>query len=180
MRIIIDGYNLLFAGDLVSDTPRGLEEARQGLIDWLVQYNRKRKHQISVVFDAAGSERPEAFQKPDQSAALAELFPGKIAGIKTVFAPSNKDADTFITEYVIDDTRQSDILVVSSDRTIRNALRATKAKLVKADEFLKELGIKGKRGSQKKPDPPEPPEKTLGISKNEVVGWLKVFGFEEE
>lgn len=119
MRILIDGYNLLMqTPDLCS---LALEEARDELIGRLAHYKRLKGHHITVVFDGRGSGR---------------LSPsgGRQRGIEVVFT-AREDADTWIKRRVSGEG----MVVVSSDRGIRDHVEGMGAVAVTSTEFLRRM-----------------------------------------
>jgi len=52
MLILIDGYNLIRQSDTLRNYERqSLEEGRRALIAKLIEYEKRRRHKITVVFD---------------------------------------------------------------------------------------------------------------------------------
>ena len=125
-RVIIDGYNLLGAS-----TGRGLavdiEAERRGLLERLVLYRRqKRGVKLTVVFDAkAGtslSRRRESFN-----------------GVEVIFAGSGEDADRVIKELAR--KLGSGVVVVSSDREIRDFVERCGGVSISSGEFVERLEL---------------------------------------
>ncbi len=125
-RIIIDGYNLLGAS-----TGRGLtgriEAERNTLLERLSRYRRQKSGvRITVVFDAKGSasldRRRENFK-----------------GIEVVFAGRGEDADSVIKDYVRG--LGGGVVVVSSDKDIREFVRSCGGVSISSGEFLERLEL---------------------------------------
>lgn len=112
--IIIDGYNV--TGVHVGD----MQAARESLLSSLVEYNKRRGHDITVVFDGwkegRGAERHSA-----------------TGGIKVVFSALGERADAVIKKMVTPDRKW---IVVSSDREIQAHAWAAGSVPLGSDEFL--------------------------------------------
>lgn len=125
-RLIIDGYNLLGAS-----TGRGLtgsiEAERKELLERLAVYRKQKSGlKITVVFDARGgttlNRRRESFK-----------------GVEVLFAGSSEDADTVIKDFA----RRfgSGVVVVSSDREIREFVEHCGGVSISSGEFLERLEL---------------------------------------
>lgn len=100
VHLLIDGYNLLNrmgfdAGDL--------ETARNGLLDQLSLYKRERGARITIVFDAYRGLSLDRAKENHK-------------GVEVLFTRQNETADDVIRERIR--TRQSGLIIVSSDRAI--------------------------------------------------------------
>lgn len=122
--IIVDGYNI--TGVLRGD----IEAARDELINAVSDYNKSRGHDITVVFDGwkdgHGRERRYA-----------------TGGIKVVFSALGEKADSAIKRIV---TKDSQWIVVSSDRDIQAHAWAVGSVPVGSEEFLRAVE-RGSAGS---------------------------------
>jgi hypothetical protein len=104
MFILIDGYNLIRQSDTLRRYERrSLEEGRRALIAKLVEYEKKRTHKITVVFD--GGESGWADEGRDRE--------GKINIIYSRHGERADDVIKRIAAHTMEDT-----IVVSSDREI--------------------------------------------------------------
>ena len=66
MLILIDGYNLIRQSDILRNYERqSLEAGRRALISKLIEYEKKKGHKITVVFD--GGKNGSADEGSDQS-----------------------------------------------------------------------------------------------------------------
>ena len=138
MPIVIDGYNLAWAmGDTGRRLQRGdLAGARDLLIQVLADRLGDRRLQTTVVFDAR--EPPEHLPRQTTS-----------RGIRILFAVDQPSADELIIELIEADADPRHLLVVSSDRQIRDAARRHRATAIGVGTFLGKLGLttrSGKRG----------------------------------
>lgn len=110
-RIIVDGYNLMLAGQgLRRDSLGDLEKAREGLMNKLAGYKKITANKITVVFD--GSLEGGIYPKKT-----------KIAGIDVVFSRHPQKADDVIKDAVVKSS--GGLIVVTSDNDLaRTAERA--------------------------------------------------------
>jgi predicted RNA-binding protein with PIN domain len=112
MIILIDGYNLIRQSDSLRRYERKtLEAGRRALIAKLIEYGRKRNHQITVVFD--GIQNGWADEGRDRE-----------EGINIIYSRHGERADDVIKRMAAH--TMEDIIVVSSDREI--------------DSYVKKLG----------------------------------------
>lgn len=95
--IIIDGYNL------IGIYHRDLEAQRERLINTLVQYSRKKRHSITVVFDGW----------KEGSSTEGYSITG---GVRIIYSRLGEKADSVIKRIISNDRREW--IVVSSDRDI--------------------------------------------------------------
>lgn len=101
MIIIVDGYNLLkqlHVGKYID------EDTRMQLIHQLASYQKKRGHEIVLVFD--GGINPWPIQEDK-------------LGVCVVYPGINKSADDYIKVY-ISEFQGQDLLLVSSDRELNH------------------------------------------------------------
>ena len=116
MHILIDGYNLIRQSIHLRRFERhSLEAGRKALIAWLSEYQKKKNHRITVVFD--GWVSGSAQEERDYS-----------AGIHMIYSPKGVKADDVLKKIAA--SAEEEILVVSSDREIASfAIRKGKATL---------------------------------------------------
>lgn len=117
MDLIIDGYNLL-ALDRRLD--RGLEQSRNLLIDHLVRYRQLKMLNLTVVFDGWHSGSANETHRAQD-------------GIRIVFSRLGEKADAVIIRLARE--KNSNAVVVSSDREIRSAVERFGAVAIHAQEF---------------------------------------------
>src|ERR1700712_1360407 len=123
MRILIDGYNLMFAGGLLGKKfgPRGFRQVRNRFLNDLADtLGPLDARQTTVVFDAASAP-----------ADLPHSSTHK--GLSVVYAVDNESADERIEELIAGHSVPKSLTVVSSDRRIRLAASRRKALAVTAD-----------------------------------------------
>jgi predicted RNA-binding protein with PIN domain len=162
MAVLVDGYNVIFADEELADTMRcgQAEKAREALIARLTQYQALSGEPVIVVFDGTVG---------------VGLPPDGRAAVKILYSRSPQKADEILREIIATAPNPRGLTVVSTDREIRRAAKARRAKPVVAESFLKEM----KRLFTREEDapPPEPGEKYgQPVSPNELREWLRIFG----
>lgn len=104
MLILIDGYNLIRQSDNLRRYERkSLEAGRRALINKLVEYEKKKNHQLTVVFDGGKSDWLDEGRDRE----------GKI---NIVYSRFGEKADDVIKRLA--GKAAGDVIVVSSDREI--------------------------------------------------------------
>lgn len=155
--LVVDGHNLIGqTPDISLSDPHDEEK----LIARLEEYHRERETPIIVVFD------------PGQSPPPAKRLRGK--GIKVLFAPPGSKADTLIINLIRKSPYPRGLTIVSSDREVRRAARARRAKTMTAQRFARLLS-RPKRLPLK-----EPTIKEKGLSSSEVEEWMAIFEKREQ
>ncbi len=125
MEIIIDGYNLLFGSSNFSARQEELlENARNRLIEKLNQYKRERNISILIVFD--GWKGGFHTQSQDM-----------VKGIKIIYSELGVKADDVIKQIIEDSAKE--IIVVSSDREIRDFAASHNIVSLSSSEFEKKI-----------------------------------------
>jgi hypothetical protein len=120
MIVIIDGYNLIRQSDTLRRYERkSLEEGRRALIARLLDYEKKKQHKITVVFD--GWKSGSADEGRDREGA-----------IDIIYSSYGEKADDVIKRQIL--RAVGDVIVVSSDREISSfATREGKTALSSPD-----------------------------------------------
>jgi len=116
-RLIIDGYNVM--GTLHRD----LRAQREKFLRELLQYQHRRGHHITVVFDAAGGVHHE-LQRQVHGA------------LEVLYSRSNESADAVIKRLL---QKHPGAILVSSDRELVAWAWAHQAVPVPAEAFLRRL-----------------------------------------
>ncbi|MCB4203798.1 NYN domain-containing protein [Deferribacterales bacterium Es71-Z0220] len=117
MKLVIDGYNLLFK--IFHKEPFSiLEEERDYLAEMLFSYKKIKKHKIMLVFDG---ERADKFQ---------------IKGVSVVFTDAGVSADRYIMDYA---TKDRGVVVVTSDNEIINYVSALGVTAIRSEKFAMKL-----------------------------------------
>jgi predicted RNA-binding protein with PIN domain len=170
MRILIDGYNLMYAiGAMPRNTaPDALRKVRHRFLNELgALIPPIDAHQTTVVFDA--------------SIVLEHLPKSQTQkGMTILFAVDDDDADTRIEALIHKHSSPKNLTVVSTDLRIRQAALRRKAKGVKSEDFWAELKA-GKTKPANRPAAPSREEKARneGLSETESAYWLAEFGHLE-
>lgn len=167
MRILIDGYNLMYAVGLLGKRlgPDRFRKARQRFLSALARaLSPVDAHQTTVVFDAA--------TPPDEFPAVTAF-----QGITVVFAVGDENADARIEQLIARHPAPKSLTVVSSDHRVRQAASRRKARALSADAFLDQLE------SSRRPAPPAAaaePVRERTLSAGESAYWQQVFADVED
>nr|PJZ92152.1 RNA-binding protein [Leptospira ellisii] len=122
--VAIDGFNLIYKFPDLEDRmyQNQLKSARQGLLELLDSYSKKKKKQdFHVFFDG---------KKEVGSEVLQETF-----GRLNVYFSRDRKADDLIKEFVRTRVRPSDVQVVSSDKEIFFHAKKWGAHPITSEEF---------------------------------------------
>ena len=129
MALLVDGYNLIHAANIVGRGlgPRGLERARQALLDTLAAaLPDAERARATIVFDAAsappGLPRQHLYQ-----------------GMTVRFAVGYESADELLEELIGADSAPKRLTVVSSDHRVQRAARKRRATAIDSDVWFAEL-----------------------------------------
>ena len=129
MSLLVDGYNLIYAANIVGPGigPRGLERARQALLDTLAAAlpDAERTRTV-IVFDAASAPPGLPRQLTHQ-------------GMLVRFAAGYESADELLEELIVADSAPKRLTVVSSDHRVQRAARKRRAKAIDSDVWFAEL-----------------------------------------
>jgi len=106
--LVIDGYNLLY--ELSSVNPENIPKTREGLVNHLEPLVGVIAERITIVFDGRQKDDAEKLRE-------SEI-------VEVIYSPQDKTADSVIQNLVWKEQKAEDILVVSSDRAIRDAAAA--------------------------------------------------------
>ena len=160
MHLLIDGYNLMWAGNIVgrpgpgTSLARSREEVLAVLVRILEPHERAR---TTIVFDAADApphlERDYTYH-----------------GIRVLFSARGEWADDALAELAAECHHRRELLVVSSDHRVQIAARRAGAQAVDADRWLADRF----RVAQHVKTPPTG-TKPAAPSADEVAAWLAVF-----
>jgi predicted RNA-binding protein with PIN domain len=135
MFIIIDGYNLIRQSDILRRYERrSLEEGRRALIAKLAEYEKKKAHKITVVFD--GGEGGWADEGRDRE--------GKI---NIIYSRHGERADDVIKRMAADTMEET--VVVSSDREISSYVAQLGKTPLASPEFEKIMNNVDSESSRK-------------------------------
>ncbi|NWF98591.1 MAG: NYN domain-containing protein [Nitrospirae bacterium] len=118
--IIIDGYNL------IGTAHRDLKKQRETLINSLIEYKKRKGHEITLVFDGWRSG----------SAKESHIITG---GIKIIYSRIGDTADSVIKRIISKERREW--IVVTSDRAIADYAWQNASIPISSDDFYKALFI---------------------------------------
>ena len=129
MSLLVDGYNLIYAANIVGPGigPRGLERARQALLNTLAAaLPEAERARTVIVFDAAAAPPGLPRQLTHQ-------------GMLVRFAAGYESADELLEELIVADSAPKRLTVVSSDHRVQRAARKRRAKAIDSDVWFAEL-----------------------------------------
>ncbi|MBM3998416.1 MAG: hypothetical protein FJ297_02545 [Planctomycetes bacterium] len=162
MRLLIDGYNVLFQSDILGRGrgPGFLVRARQSLLREIAsRLTDDERREATVVFDARDA--------PPGGREACEF-----RGITVLFARDHEDADALIEELIAGCHGPRSLTVVSSDRRIRAAARRRRAASVDSETWLESIRMR-KRGAA---EPSEPrSEKPDAVGDTGMGEWRAYF-----
>jgi len=165
MRVLVDGYNVLFTLHLLP-RPGGaaaLQVARQRLLDLIHAHLGLAARDVLVIFDAR--EAPKGV--PDAYA---------YHGIKVLFAKERKEADDLIELLIQQESVPRRLTVVSSDQRLRLAATRRGAQAVRAEEFLEWMEKQAAAERLRSTRPATPDDHAAEATPAEPDHWLKEFG----
>lgn len=146
-KYIIDGNNLIGKiKDLWALQKSDKQMSRIKLVKILDGYFRNKKVKVSLHLDGFAAD-------PIPSEKLK------------LYYSNNKSADSKIKEEIDNSTVPKTIMVVSSDHSVQNYARVNSCKIIKSEEFVRELNAKQKNDKED--------EITKSISDDEIK---KLFG----
>ena len=161
MPVVIDGYNLLH-------TARGVEGCshlgRRQLCEMVAGWSHRTGEPALLVFDGA-----------QPSEALASQLHAE--GVDVVYSGADRSADEVIGEQIRVSSAPRRLIVISTDRAIRQAARRRRCPHATSAEFLE---LMARVLSRPQRPQVEPPEKRKGTPPEEVDDWLRQFGFDPE
>ncbi len=129
MELLIDGYNLLWAGNIVGPQGPGtsLQRSRRALLELLCRWiPAERRARTLIVFDATNA--PPGLPKR-----------GTWEQIEIEFAERREEADDVLIRLIEASTDPRRLVVVSSDHRIQRAARRRGARAVDSEEWLREV-----------------------------------------
>lgn len=188
MHIVIDGYNLIYAPGRSARPPQHRprrpsrthqERVREHLISQLASYRdalqqtrarslpperRPPSLRITVVFDSHPQGRPY----PTREEHL---------GIEVAYSGPGVEADQTIKEMVRRSDHRRDMLVVTSDVSLRTVCRRLGAQVIDSASFRSRLLRQLRRARLE--ESAEPLGKQEGVPDSEVEYWLRDLGLLE-
>jgi predicted RNA-binding protein with PIN domain len=168
MRILIDGYNLMYARGLLGGKrrPASLHRVRTRFLNELVQVLPPiDAHQTTVVFDASLAPRDLPSETTHK-------------GLTILYAVGDENADARIEELLAHHPTPKTLTVVSSDNRVRQAASRRKARVLTSEEFLEALDEQQRKPGRPASAPAEPSEQSLRervLSDEERAFWQDTF-----
>jgi len=159
MPYVIDGNNLIgFSPDIDYDDP----ESRIKLIDLVKKYQSVKKNNIILVFDGEPENGPH-YQKYSNK-------------FRIIYPNYGESADEVIKKILMEFSNLNDVIVITSDRELRQYSKDKGAKVINSIEFYHEIKrvsklYKKKRISDKRIN--------IKLSEKEIDNWLKIFNDEK-
>ncbi len=155
MPYIIDGNNLVGSSpDISLEDP----DARDKVIEIVRQFQQNRKNSVTVVFDGQPGEVVKVQDMPSK--------------FNIVYPRNGVTADDEIKHILNGFTYFKEVVLVTSDRALKDFARKKGAKTVNAIEFYYELKrfsrVHGKKEEKKK-------RIEVELSDSEVDQWMKIF-----
>ena len=134
--MIIDGYNMIYGWDSMKALAEiDITTAREKLIDELFSYQAYLGHRMILVFD--GYRRPDNYGTSYRR--------GK--DMKIVYTRTNQTADQYIEEITGEMKKKYNLIVVTSDNLIQNAVFAQGAMRMSARELENQIRFRRGQGS---------------------------------
>src|SRR2546427_4579787 len=119
-RLIVDGYNIIFAWpELSALKDVNLQDARELLIATLADYAAMTRQKVTVVFDS--------HRRPD-----AEASQQDVSGIQVVYSGRKTSADHVIERLLFDAKSTDEVTVATSDGLQRDMALGRQIKTVSA------------------------------------------------
>jgi uncharacterized protein len=182
LRLLIDGYNLLFATGAAQ--PRGkpvdLTRARERLLGQLAKVlDAQQRSATHIVFDA-GSGR--------KTAENTQVYQGMLIS----FASDYAEADDLLEQLIRQHPQPRKLTVISSDVRIQRCARSRKASWLTCDQWLMQtLEDHGWQETARWPQhaaaasqidtPNEKPTETReSLAPEDVTRWLREFGWTDD
>lgn len=158
--LIVDAYNVLHVTGVLPPELAGLEAP--DLADLIAQ-SRWGRHQAIVQCDGT---KPRDVRAVDRGS------------VRVSYAGGGASADAAIERLVNESSHPRRITVVSNDREVQRAARRRGARVLRADDFLRQLAAdaarapRGRRSVAKRDPGP--------LTPRQVEAWLRYFGIDPE
>ena len=123
---LVDGYNVLYQSQkLLKLIRQDMETAREAFIDKVAHYCIQTGHHVVVVFDGRG---PQVVQKVAHNR--------NVPSLEVLYSPGHLTADAVIERMVYQAPRKMEVIVVTSDRGVRDLCRGMGSLVMDAPNFL--------------------------------------------
>ena len=165
MRIVIDGYNLIFGVPALENVldKGNMAQARERLLLLLARHKATSNQDITVVFDG----RARAEGRP-----AAQFASGEFEGIRVIFSRTTT-ADEEIKDIIGTSPNPRELCIVTSDKGILSSARAAGCHATPPETFYKKITAPFKK--EKLAPAKEPMSKYKGLTTEEVEYWLEYF-----
>ncbi|MDH7600234.1 MAG: NYN domain-containing protein [Sedimentisphaerales bacterium] len=164
MAYLIDGNNLLWV--MLGQRPvqpSGIVPGHCVQLAWAIsRYLGKVGQEAEIVFDGPEPQDIARFQN--------------IPHLTVWFAGPGRQADAWIEERLRSFTAETKLIVVSSDRHVRQAAIHAGAGQIRSETFWDQVLL----SQADQQDILEPPAKVEGISQAETDLWMRIFGIKED
>ncbi len=164
MPILVDGFNLLHAARAVGPA---IDLGQLRLCELLGQWSRLTGESVTIVFD--GMPPPAGYAEQ-----LCRT------GITVQHSGTNRTADDWIIEAIQQSTAPRRLIVVSTDRQIRQAARRRRCDDQKAESFFRQVWAQLARDRLRPGQPNEPQAKRHGLDDSQTDRWLREFDLDQE
>jgi uncharacterized protein len=173
MRLLIDGYNLMFESFESRQNMEGkhaLRQARERLMQTVLDLiDPEERPETMIVFDAKDAPN----HLPDQT---------ERAGIQIVFARDWDSADELIQNEIRKHSAPKQLTVVSSDHAIHKKAKARGATVMDCSQWLdRQWNDRARRQRQEQGEADAQTEsneeRQRKLSQEEKQNWLKEFGY---
>ena len=169
IKILIDGYNLLFQSNLMGKGrgPSWLLKARRRLASTLQQnLSTEELSATHIVFDAHTKHAPED----------AAAYP---SGPHFLFALEHPEADDLLEELIRSHAHPKTLLVVSSDNRVLRCAKARKCRTMRSAEYLAYLESPQRSQADNQVEANEE-RAEQSVSDQEVSYWMQEFDLEDD
>jgi len=145
---LVDGYNVIHQSQkLLHLIRQDMETAREAFIDKVAHFCIQTGKHVIIVFDGRG---PQIVQKVAHNRNVPTL--------EVLYSPGHLTADAVIERMVYQSPRKMDVVVVTSDRGVRDLCRGMGALVMDTPNFLSSLeesksSIRETVTSTRKPSP---------------------------
>jgi len=156
--LIVDAYNVLHVTGVLPPELSGLEAP--DLAD-LIAASRWARHQAIVMCDGTRPKEVRAMER---------------GTVRVAYAGGGVSADAAIERLVNESSHPRHITVVSNDRAVQRSARRRNARVLGADEFLRQLATDAARAPRSKRSLPRRDPGPL--TPQQVEAWLKYFGID--
>ncbi len=164
MPILIDGYNLLNAANIVAVGPGtySLEKSRRSLLNFLLSISSSAEQAtMTVVFD--GRDAPPGLEKQQA-----------YGPVRVLFSSIGTEADDLIEELLPNYTAPRSLTVVSSDHRVQRAARRFQATAIDSEVWVRERLTR--RAQRSLDEPNDQRARADELSEEDVAMWVAEFG----